>query len=151
MTGTWERCAIVLGGVTFTLNQYDVRRAMIDVEPRQISKQWVEINGVRYPPKQVISQLTGMALASFTTQEAVRALRKIGFDQHRVQVDWPQVLRLVAHENGWEPQQEMPHLVSFDRSDEVVSFNPSLVSDEDALVLLERIQRGCVNLLASHM
>ena len=67
-----------------------------------------------------------------------------------VQIDWLQVLGLVAYENGWESQQELPHLISYERDPELVAFDPRRVSNEQGLVLLDMLQRPVVNLLAWH-
>ncbi len=57
---------------------------MKGVPPEEIREHYTEINGVMYPPKQVLSVLTGRERTSFTTMEAQRVLAKIGFTSHRI-------------------------------------------------------------------
>lgn len=47
--------------------------------PRRLNAYFVEINGRRYPPKQLIRAATGTR-QPFVTALAVRALRSLGFD-----------------------------------------------------------------------
>lgn len=48
-------------------------------------KHYVEINGLKYPIKQVIYLVTGLPYIAFTAQDAYRILTKIGFEVHNLQ------------------------------------------------------------------
>jgi hypothetical protein len=52
---------------------------MKKVHPELIQKHLVELLGTEYPPKQIFAQVTGRSRISFTTQEALRVLTKLGF------------------------------------------------------------------------
>lgn len=69
-----------VGGRDFFQSKLDVEQAMAGEDPEEIRKYLVEVNGVPYPPKQVLARATGWERQSFTTMEAQRVLRKLGFD-----------------------------------------------------------------------
>lgn len=52
---------------------------MRDILPEPIASHFVVVNGRRYPPKQVIVQVTGLDRADFTTHQARRILMNLGF------------------------------------------------------------------------
>jgi len=56
---------------------------MLDVEPEPISSHFVVVDSRRFPPKQVISQITGLDRADFTTHQARRTLLRLGFTAGR--------------------------------------------------------------------
>lgn len=47
--------------------------------PDPIARHFVVLNGRRYPPKQVISEVTGLDRADFTSHQARRILMRLGF------------------------------------------------------------------------
>lgn len=69
-----------LGGETYRLSRADVEQRVGHTEPRPIDKHYVVLNGRRYPPKQVLSAALDRPVVSFTTMEANRVLKKLGFD-----------------------------------------------------------------------
>ena len=69
----------VVGGEEYKFDRNRVESVMKKVEPESIQKHLVELLGKNYPPKQVFSEVTGRRRATFTTQEAVRVLTKLGF------------------------------------------------------------------------
>src|SRR5260370_18458540 len=69
-----------LGGEEFTISKQQVERTMEDLIPTPIGKYRVRVNGVDYPPKQVISETLRKELASFTTMDATRILSALGFE-----------------------------------------------------------------------
>lgn len=75
--GLERRCKIA--GQPFTLRTRDVIRAMRSVDPEPISSHFVVVGSRRYPPKQVISAVTGLDRADFTTHQARRTLMRLGF------------------------------------------------------------------------
>lgn len=71
----------------FTLGHSDVRRAMRGVVPEPVHGHYVVIDGRRWPPKQVIGELTELPRSAFTTHHALRVLRRLGFPPGRVAHD----------------------------------------------------------------
>lgn len=68
-----------VGGRRLKLTKDQVVRAMSGVEPETINKHLVEMNDTVFPPKQVLATVTGWERQSFTTQEAQRVLKRLGF------------------------------------------------------------------------
>lgn len=63
---------------------YDIRRSDIEMparsaEPRRVNSYFVEVDGRRFPPKQLLRIVVGSD-AEFDTGLAIRALRQIGFE-----------------------------------------------------------------------
>lgn len=52
---------------------------MTAVEPEPLRGHYVVIDGRRYPPKQVLAVVTALDRADFTTHQARRTLRRLGF------------------------------------------------------------------------
>ncbi len=52
---------------------------MRGVLPDPVAQHYVVVNGRRYPPKQVISHVTGLDRADFTSHQARRILMRLGF------------------------------------------------------------------------
>ena len=68
-----------VGGRDFDQTKRQIEMAMEGVEPEEARKYLVEVNGLAYPPKQVLAHVTGWERQSFTTMEAQRVLKKVGF------------------------------------------------------------------------
>lgn len=68
-----------IGGEEYEFDRDHVERRMKKKDPESIQKHFVELLGTRYPPKQVFAEITGRRRISFTTQEALRVLSKLGF------------------------------------------------------------------------
>jgi hypothetical protein len=62
-----------------------VQTAVDGVLPDPVQEHYVVISGRRYPPKQVIAQVTGLDRADFTTHQARRVLKRLGFTAARRQ------------------------------------------------------------------
>jgi hypothetical protein len=71
--------SFVLHGRRFNLSHSQVLEAVNKQTPRRIDKYKVEIGGAEFPPKQVLELLTGMEPINFTTMDAQRILKKLGF------------------------------------------------------------------------
>lgn len=63
----------------FRVSAADVERAVRGVHPRPVRGHFVVVSGRRYPPKQVMSLVTGLPVSAFTSHHAVRTLRRLGF------------------------------------------------------------------------
>jgi hypothetical protein len=68
-----------ISGQQFELERGDVERCVLDVLPDPVHEHYVVVLGRRFPPKQVISCATGLDRADFTTHQARRVLKRLGF------------------------------------------------------------------------
>jgi hypothetical protein len=67
----------------FELWRDQVEERMQDVSPEPIASHYVVIDRRRYPPKQVVSVMTGVERADFTSHHARRILTGLGFPAGR--------------------------------------------------------------------
>jgi hypothetical protein len=74
---------VTIAGQPFVLRRSDVLRALRNVEPEPISSHFVVVSSRRFPPKQVIGEVTGLDRADFTTHQARRTLLRLGFTAGR--------------------------------------------------------------------
>ena len=70
---------VVIAKRPFRLGAARVEAVMKGLLPEPISSHFVVIGQRRYPPKQVIGELTGLDRADFTTHQARRVLMNLGF------------------------------------------------------------------------
>jgi hypothetical protein len=63
----------------FELDRRKVERAVRHALPDPIREHFVVIGELRWPPKQVLSLVTGLDRADFTTHQARRTLMRLGF------------------------------------------------------------------------
>jgi hypothetical protein len=68
---------------SFQLDESVVERALEGVLPEPIQEHYVVVRGRRYPPKQVLTHATGLDRADFTTHQARRILKRLGFTAAR--------------------------------------------------------------------
>jgi len=73
-----------VGGQAIELERDDVERGLEGVLPEPLREHYVVIRARRYPPKQVLSEVTGFDRADFTTHQARRILKRLGFTAARV-------------------------------------------------------------------
>lgn len=71
--------SFVLKGKRLELSDTDVRTCVSRREPDQVHQYWVDIDGTRWPVKQVLALATGLAKSEFQSQSARRLLAKLGF------------------------------------------------------------------------
>jgi hypothetical protein len=72
-----------LGGKDYRLSKADIEHKMRNIPPKPLGKYRVQVNGIDYPPKQVIAESLGKSLVTFTTMDAARILSSIGFEVRR--------------------------------------------------------------------
>ena len=75
-------------GKRFDIEKDDIINAAKDMEPEPLTgkrKYYIEINGKRYPIKQVISLVTGLPRIAFTAMDAYRILTKLGFEVKEIE------------------------------------------------------------------
>lgn len=63
----------------FTLDAREIERLLLGVLPEPLGDHYVVVAGRRFPPKQVISLVTGLDRADFNTHQARRILSRLGF------------------------------------------------------------------------
>jgi hypothetical protein len=76
-----------VAGQLFDLQPKAVERCVHDLLPDPVHEHYVVVEGRRFPPKQVLSCVTGLDRADFTTHQARRILRRLGFVAARVTRD----------------------------------------------------------------
>jgi hypothetical protein len=74
---------MTVSGHQYNLEPQNVEAALQGVLPEPVHEHFVVINGRRWPPKQVLSLVTGLDRADFTTHQARRALTRLGFPAGR--------------------------------------------------------------------
>jgi hypothetical protein len=74
-----SRRVVTVAGQRFEWEREEVESRMGDVLPEAITSHYVVLGGRRYPPKQVIGELTRIDRADFTTHQARRILMGLGF------------------------------------------------------------------------
>ncbi len=72
-----------IAGQSFVLRPSDVSRALQHADPEPITSHFVVVEARRFPPKQVISVVTGLDRADFTTHQARRTLMRLGYPAGR--------------------------------------------------------------------
>ena len=68
-----------IAGEQFDLEQTNIEACLRTLLPDPVHEHYVVVKGRRFPPKQVISCVTGLDRADFTTHQARRILRRLGF------------------------------------------------------------------------
>ena len=68
-----------LKGRTHSLDDGTVRSALRGGAPDELREHWVDVDGVRWPPKQALSLATGLDRGEFTSHFALRQLQRLGF------------------------------------------------------------------------
>lgn len=71
--------SFTLAGRAFDLSDDDVRIRIARHRPEAIDQYWVEIDGERWPVKQVMAIMTGLDRTRFQSQNSRRLLAKLGF------------------------------------------------------------------------
>lgn len=71
--------SFTIAGRGVELESAAVERLLAGELPEPIHEHYVVVGGRRFPPKQVITLLTGLDRADFTTHQARRVLQRLGF------------------------------------------------------------------------
>lgn len=71
--------SFTLAGRQFDLSEDEVRARVAQHRPESIDQYWVEIDGTRWPVKQVMALATGLGRSDFQSQNSRRLLTKLGF------------------------------------------------------------------------
>jgi hypothetical protein len=78
-----------ISGRSVDLDRATVEDALAAVIPEPVREHYVVVCGRRYPPKQVIQLVTRVDRADFTTHQARRILKRLGFGAARSTDDGP--------------------------------------------------------------
>ena len=89
----------IVDGERYSLTKQEVEARMRGVEPGSIYQYAVEVNGVRYPVKQVFRVTTG--LEHFTTQRARDVLRRLGLFDRSADARATQPSAAEPNATGW--------------------------------------------------
>ena len=89
-----------VAGHRFELDRKRVETACARELPEPLHEHFVVVVGRRFPPKQVIARVTGLDRADFTTHQARRILRRLGFVAGRT---------AKAEDDGPPPDPHAPH------------------------------------------
>ena len=139
----------VIARQRFILDRQDVDRGLRSILPEPLGDHYVVVAGKRFPPKQVISHVTGLDRADFNTRQARRVLSRLGFtvgrrSQNAVQDGEPRagphrgreadVLRPFMGQ--WIAQRGLEVLVAADRPEEVLAWLERHNQEADAMFLV---------------
>lgn len=72
-----------VAGQAIELEREAVEHKLERVLPEPVREHYVVVRSRRYPPKQVLSEVTGLDRADFTTHQARRILKRLGFTAAR--------------------------------------------------------------------
>ena len=75
---TSKGCSVTFRGEQHTVTREDILAVAERESPRRINAYFVELNGKRYPPKQLVRAATGTT-KFFDSAAAVRVLQVLGF------------------------------------------------------------------------
>jgi hypothetical protein len=81
--------SFTIAGHAFQLDHDEVEQAASGVLPEPVHEHYVVVSGRRYPPKQILSRVTGLDRADFTTHQARRVLKRLGFVASRASAGEP--------------------------------------------------------------
>ncbi|MEC4682533.1 MAG: hypothetical protein VST70_02475 [Nitrospirota bacterium] len=68
-----------VSGNRYSISKREIEQKMRGIAPESTRKYRIAINGIDYPIKQVLESITGLSRSAFTSQEAMRVLRKFEF------------------------------------------------------------------------
>jgi len=68
-----------ISGQEFELERDGIEECLHNRLPDPVQEHYVVVRGLRFPPKQVLSCATGLDRADFTTHQARRILKRLGF------------------------------------------------------------------------
>lgn len=118
----------------FVFDAAEVRTTVSGVLPEPLVDHYVVFDGRRYPPKQVISLITGLDRADFTTHQARGVLRRLGFTVGRRQAAQPTLPSRAGPHGGaeadalrpfvgkWVAQKGIEVLVAAETPEEVLAW-----------------------------
>jgi len=85
----------VIGKRKVKLSKERVVEVLKGLEPEPLrgrARYYVELNGKKYPVKQVMAAVTGLSKESFATDQAVKLLRALGFEVKTITFAWTSMM-----------------------------------------------------------
>jgi hypothetical protein len=79
-----ESVDLTAGGKRVRMTSDDVVKKLKGVKPGRIRTHAVKINGVLHPVKEAFSEVTGLDLLDFNTNQARSSFKRLGFEVVRV-------------------------------------------------------------------
>ncbi len=71
---------LILRGKLYRVTVEQVQQVTEDVDPAPLARYAVRVQDRWYPPKQILSLVTGLPVAAFTTQDAYRTMQRLGLE-----------------------------------------------------------------------
>lgn len=78
---------VKIGGHDYEIDAAKIRRSLESKWPRPVQVHWVEIDGVRWPPAQVLELTLKPPRRDYTTHRAIGVLRRLGFNTSALPVE----------------------------------------------------------------
>jgi hypothetical protein len=75
---------VVLDGVRYQLSDDAVHAAVQGHRPDGVRVHWVDVDGTRWPPRQVLALAAGLDRTDVTSSRALRLMERLGFPTSRV-------------------------------------------------------------------
>jgi len=75
-----RECVIRINGRVYRLKRDEVIGKLKKAKPRRVYKYYVEIDGVKYPMRQVAEVALGLPPVAISTPEAYRLCKCLGFE-----------------------------------------------------------------------
>jgi hypothetical protein len=127
----------------FELDADAVEKVADRVLPDPIQTHYVVVRGRRYPPKQVLEYVTGLDRADFTTHQARRILKRLGFVAARVKPEENRPAEASAHGpyGGRQAAALAPHLGKWVALASPTDVLVAADTPEDVLAWLARHER----------
>ncbi len=105
-----ETSTFTIAGRPYSLDREGVEATVRALLPDPLREHYVVVDGRRFPPKQVLSEVTGLDRADFTTHQARRILRRLGFSAARLgAASTEQAPRLVGPHGGRQAAALAPY------------------------------------------
>jgi hypothetical protein len=131
-----RRISVKVAGQDFLLDVDEVEHELRKILPEPLTDHFVVIGGRRYPPKQILALVTGLDRADFTTHQARRIFRRLGFTVGRRSDPPPSVTKtsFAGPHDGeeadllrpfigqWVAQSGLEVLVAADRPQDVLAW-----------------------------
>ena len=74
----------VIRGKEYEISREDILKKARELTPERVNHWFVEIEGKRFPVKQIVCETLGIERIRITTADAVRILEKLGFEPKRI-------------------------------------------------------------------